>query len=80
MFSHLRRPGAPPPHRADFFLITLPGLKISLHPSSEFTQSIPGSPIASNKRPFSIMDLISIIFQASEISFEFGKIAECMTG
>ncbi len=57
------------------FLIALPGLKISLHPSSEFTQFIPGAPISSNKRPFSVMDLISIIFQASVISFGFGKIA-----
>ena len=56
------------------FSIVLPGLKVSLHPSSEFTQSILLSSISFNERPFSAMDFISIIFQASVISFEFGKV------
>jgi hypothetical protein len=62
------------PASGRLFLIALPGLKISLHPSSEFTQFIPGSSISSNKRPFSVMDLISIIFQASVISVDPGKL------
>jgi hypothetical protein len=73
-FPPLCRPDAPPPHRADFFNRT--PWPEDFPPSFLRVYSVhPPSSTSSNKRPYSVMDLISIIFQASVMSFEFGKLS-----